>query len=86
MADQVGLLALSKVAHHHTALGARDKERRARGLLRGHQKSQLVDGRVEIASILLDLHALEVEGAEAEAETVVLRAFFYWYHHYGSAY
>ena len=42
MADMVDPLALSKVAHQHTALGARDKERRARGLLRGHQKSQLV--------------------------------------------
>ena len=77
MADMVDPLAPPKVAHQHTALGARDKERRARGLRRGHQKSQLAVCRVETAGILLDLHAPEVEVAEGEAETVVLRAFIF---------
>ena len=75
MADMVDPLAPPKVAHQHTALGARDSERRARGLRRGHLKSQLVGRRVEKAGPLLDLHAPEVEVAEGEAETVVLRAF-----------
>ena len=86
MADMVDPLARPKIAHQHTALGGRDRERRPRGLRRGHLKSQLAVRRVEADGRLLDLHAPEVEVAEGEAETVVLRAFFYWYHHYGSSY
>ena len=74
MADMVDPLAPPKVAHQH---GGPYWERRARGLRRGHLKSQLLVRRVEKEGRLLDLHAPEVEVAEGEAETVVLRAFIF---------
>ena len=58
-------------------LGARDGERRARGLRRGDPEGQLLVVREPDDGRLIHVLPFEVEVAEGERETVVLRAFIF---------
>ena len=70
-------LALPKVPHQNTALGATHVERRARCLRLGDQKGELIRGRIKEDGRILDVVPVAVEVAEGEGQTVVLRAFLF---------